>query len=203
MIQLRFSLFRQIKEPLGALVIHFADLESSVTGAINALMGVHGPIGKALESLMPNFFSRIELFHILAMMHTAHPELQTPLPDIISQLKKANDTRNNFIHNSWITATINEDYVLNSFGKARYKAEGGKIREREGAKDITAEAIWDAVDEAFRLSLIIYDWRFRFINLNDQSAWPPPLHDISLRRSPLRDELPDEMTTKSQALPQS
>jgi hypothetical protein len=45
MIQLRFSLFRQIKEPLGAFVIHFADLESSVTGAINALMGVHGPIG--------------------------------------------------------------------------------------------------------------------------------------------------------------
>jgi hypothetical protein len=110
MIQLRFSLFRQIKEPLGAFVIHFADLESSVTGAINALMGVHGPIGKALEDLMPNFFSRIELFHNLAMMHATHPELQKPLSKIISRLQKANVTRNNYVHNSWITATINEDY---------------------------------------------------------------------------------------------
>ena len=158
-------------------------------------MGVHGPIGKALEDLMPSFRNRIELFHNLAMMHATHPELQKPLSKIISRLQKAYDTRNNFVHNSWIAATINLDPQLNSFGKSRYKADGGKIHERKGAKDITAEAIWDAVDEAFRLSLIIYDWRFRFINLNDQSAWPPPLHDISLRRSPLRDYIPDEMTT--------
>lgn len=152
---------------------------------------------------MPNFFSRIELFHNLAMMQATHPELQKPLSKIISRLQKANVTRNNYVHNSWITATINEDYELNSFGKDRYKASHGKLNEIKEAKDITAKAIWEAADDAFRLSLIIYDWRFRFINLNDQSAWPPPLHDISLRRSPLRDDIPDEMTTKSQALPRS
>jgi len=118
------------------------------------------------------------------MRQATHPELQKPGSKIISRLQKANDTRNNFVHNSWITATINEDYKLNSFGKDRYEALGGKLKEIEEAKNITADAIWDAIDEAFRLSLTIYDWRFRFINVNDQSAWRPPLHDISLRRSP-------------------
>lgn len=60
--EFRFLLFDQIKEPLGALVIHFADLEASVTQTINSLMGVFGPMGQTLHSLMPNFSTRIELF---------------------------------------------------------------------------------------------------------------------------------------------
>lgn len=190
--ELRFNIFDPIKEPLGALVIHFADLEASVTQTINTFMGIFGPMGQTLHSLMPNFSSRIELFHNLAIMHAAsYSELEKPIISIVSRLKSLNPKRNNFLHDPWTSAIINIAPEKSSFGKKRYKADGGQLREVPKMTGIQPKDIWDTVDEAYRLALTIYRWRIQYIERDNPSFSLPSLPDISQQRSPLGHQIPD------------
>ena len=54
--------FAPLNEPLGAIVMVFAQLETKLTMTIDALLGIDHPAGTALEDLMQSVRTRIKLF---------------------------------------------------------------------------------------------------------------------------------------------
>jgi hypothetical protein len=60
--------FAPLNEPLGAIVMVFAQLEAKLTMTIDTLLGIDYPAGAALEDLMQSVTNRIRLFHTLAFL---------------------------------------------------------------------------------------------------------------------------------------
>jgi hypothetical protein len=113
--------FAPLNEPLGAIVMVFAQLEAKLTMTIDALLGINYPAGAALEDLMQSVTTRIKLFHTLAVLKTngIFIDKLEGNSGLRARLAKCNDYRNDYIHGLWIG--ISGD----SFTKVRYKADRG------------------------------------------------------------------------------
>src|SRR5690349_3487009 len=66
--------FITLHEPLGALVVHFADLEMMVGQIVNTLLRIDPVESLVLDWLMPNFNQRIELMHYLCVHRAINEE---------------------------------------------------------------------------------------------------------------------------------
>jgi hypothetical protein len=161
---LKVSEFKPLYEPLGALVMAFADLEATLTFTIDALMGLTHPEGRALEVLMVSFSARIQLFHTLALMHTRGKALQDEIPDLISRLDLAYTKRNDLVHGAWSIISKNGDF----FGKIKYRAKGG-LKQNERVHKVSTDDVWDAHKFIFVTSLKLAKWRDTF----NRSHYPP------------------------------
>lgn len=175
------QLFYALHEPLGALVMEFAELEAKVTSAINLLLRIDEREGTILEALMPNFAMRIELFHALAMIHLRHPNLEKEVTKIASSLHTANGIRNNLLHNEWTAVSLSP---TRTFGKNRSKAQSGKIRPITDVHDVSVDDAWDAVDYTFAVKQRIERWEICFRRPIPET-WPAPMSD-TISHSPRR-----------------
>jgi hypothetical protein len=162
--------FAPLNEPLGAIVVAFAQLESKLTMSIDALLGVEYPAGVALEDLMQSPTARIKLFHTLAVLKTSGIFLKK-LEGLRGKLDKCNGFQNNLIHGSWTGVRSN-----GSFTKVRYKADKG-LKPIESTINVTIDDLWSAHELIFGTSLELETWRFAYNHRDRPELWPASWRD--------------------------
>jgi len=168
-----------LHEPLGALVVQFANLESQVTRAIGSLLPIDYLDGVALEWLMQSFSIRIELFHFLANQKSLDQSHKNYAEKVVSALKQANTDRNDIIHGAW----TGQDGP-GRFHKVRLQATAGELRNIP-VHDITADLLWKEVKYVIALSQHVAMWVQFFRFKTAPPAWPIPSPDRFPQRSPL------------------
>jgi hypothetical protein len=199
------AIFNRLYQPLGKIVVTFADLEEQVTAALTTMLKTSWREGAAMESLMQNFSMRIELFYFLAMNLTqaqnqlailarsegakamkerqrqrAMEALQASAQAIFKDLKQANSDRNNLLHGAW--TGVEKDW--SAYSKHRVQAQDGKLIEIP-VKGITVELLREEARFIISLNMRVADWTARFRRRDLPHLWPRPLPDRYLLRSPL------------------
>jgi len=194
--------FRKLYRPLGAVAFVFADLEAELTRTIATLLGTTWREGAALEWLMQNANSRIELFYFLAMQATApivHGALTAALSSprnlqrdqaagtlamsaeaIYKELQQSNADRNNLLHGSW-TGLSQSD---NSYSKNRLQAAAGVLKPLP-VRGITVQLLNEETDYIISIHMRLADWSARLRRLDRPDLWPVALPGRFQLRSPL------------------
>jgi hypothetical protein len=188
--------FKRLHAPLGALVMEFASLEASVTGALNALTEMSYPDGAVLESLMQNFSLRIELFNFLSQQKSKHNELKKAATRCVTGLRQANSDRNNLLHGEWTGYNPDDD----TFTKIRLRTEDGELKDNQIHR-ISIDIIEREVKFIIALNTRVSHWRAWFSRQDEHAFWPAPLPDKFPLHAPLHSLLRDRRT-KPKAPPQ-
>jgi hypothetical protein len=161
-----------LNEPLGAIVMAFATLESKLSMTINALLGLQYPkahaMGIALDDLMQSTTSRIKLFHTLAVIHTDGIFIHklSGRSGLRASLETSNAHRNDLIHGEW--TGINND---GTFTKVRYKADRG-LHPVKSTINVSIDDLWKAHAFIFRTALRLEEWRSAFNWRDTPQLWP-------------------------------
>lgn len=188
--------FSPLNEPLGALAITFATLESKLTHAISNIMNIDYSTSVALEDLMQSPTARIKLFHTLAAIK-ANNLLDgfllyqiTKKNGLRIRLDTSNNYRNDLLHGPW--TLIHED---GSFGKVRYRANTG-LSPMSSVVGVKISDIWDAQAYIFETTLELECWRAVFNHHSRPDLWPPSWRKKYDGRHPLRSHRAPDHTAK-------
>jgi hypothetical protein len=160
--------FHPLREPLGAIVMAFAQLEAKLTMAINNLIGIDYQAGVALEDLMQSAAARIKLFHTLAALKTKGILLKRlkGKTGLRERLDKSNSYRNDYIHGEW--TGINHD---NTYIKIRYKANTG-LHIVRSTMSVSIPDLWAAHNFIFVTAVQLEEWRFSYNYRERPELWP-------------------------------
>ena len=163
--------FAPLNEPLGAIVMAFAQLEGKLTMTINALLSIDHREGVALEDLMQSATARIKLFHTLAVLKTSGIFLEklNGKTGLRVKLQKCNDLRNDYIHGLWTGFNCTGD----SFTKVRYKADTG-LHPVKSTINVSVPDLWEAHQFIFGTALELETWRFAYNHRNHPEHWLSP-----------------------------
>jgi hypothetical protein len=161
--------FAPLNEPLGAIVMAFAQLEATLTMSINDLLGIDYKLGIALDDLIQGTITRIKLFHTLAILKTTGLFVEK-VKALRTRLLKSNDFRNNYIHGQW--TGIRPD---GSFIKVRYKADRG-LHPVSQTIAVSVDALWDAHKYIFVTALELAQWRHAYNFRRKPELWPTSWH---------------------------
>ena len=159
---LQVSEFKPLYEPIGALVLAFAELEATLTFTIDPLMGLTYAEGRALEALMMSFSARVQLFHTLALMHTRGKGLRDEIPELVSRLDEAYTKRNDLIHGAWSMISGNK------YGKIKFRAKAG-LKQIDRVHQVSVDDLWEAHKFIMGTMLSLLKWRDKF----NRSHYPP------------------------------
>jgi hypothetical protein len=195
-------IFHKLYRPLGEIAFTFADMEEQVTEALTTMLGTSWREGAAMESLVQNFSTRIELFYFLALSLTgpknylahmtrtekesltvqqkAELALKGSAKAIYADLQQANSDRNNLLHGAWTGLSVHEI----AFSKHRVTARDGKLTEIP-VREISAALLKDEARFIVSLRMRVADWTQRFRRRQTPDIWPPALPEKYLLRSPL------------------
>lgn len=191
--------FRKLYAPLGEIVVVFADLEESLTDALRVLMGASWRGSLAVEGLMQNVTSRIELFYFLAMQATNPSETDRPnskagqqIQDGAAQLRiganglygslqQANSDRNNLLHGAWHGISPDGE----SYAKNRFLVRSGEFKPIR-LVDVSITLLTAEVAYMISVNLRLTDWTARLRRLHLPHLWPAPLPDKYRLHSPLQ-----------------
>ena len=150
--------FAPLHEPLGAIVMVFAQLEAKLTMTVDTLLGITYPDGVALEDLMQSTTARIKLFHTLAALKTTGIFIDklNGKTGLRARLDKCNAYRNDYVHGLW--TGLHPD---GSFTKVRYKADTG-LHSVKSTVGVSLTKLWEAHEFIFVTALDLESWRFAF-----------------------------------------
>jgi hypothetical protein len=190
---------RDVKEPLGELVMQFANLEDATTAAINSLIRLRPREGWVLEALMQNFSARIDLFSALVELNCSDKELKNIALKLASRMREANSDRNNLIHDAWTIYFPDSD----TLGKVRYKVENGKLRQLAIVHEVRPKDVKDTADFVERITLALNHWRWCFQQKDRPESWPAPLPEKFYAGSPLHSRARNRRTKATPRPPRS
>jgi hypothetical protein len=161
--------FSRLREPLGALVLEFSNVESEVTGLIDALLGIEHTAGVALEWMMQNFSLRIELFYFLASQKSCDIETKTMADELYTALKQANADRNDLIHGQWNGYSPIDD----TYSKVRLKVQNGKMTSIP-VHGISLYVLAEEVQYIFKIGFVLATFRSRLLHPESLNRFPSP-----------------------------
>lgn len=194
-----FNQHAALYEPLGAFVVHFADVEERVMHALVTLMRLSPENGFAVEALTQNFQTRIELLDIMSQNYLKSKEDKKLAKAVANHLRTVNSDRNNLIHDAW--ADVHPAQSPNEFNKFRSRATSGQLK-RIDLTAITPDLIWKEVEHVIRVGLLV---TFLPISLHDAESVSqpslPPWLDTLPKRSPLAQLLRDSKAKDSRKRP--
>jgi hypothetical protein len=161
--------FRKLYKPIGAIVMAFSRLESTLTMTIDALSGLTPAEGRVYEALMISFTVRVKLFNTLAMMHTKQKELREDIKGLVFRLKQSNEKRNSLIHGE-LTGISSKG----EFGKVKYRA-GKELKQIDSLHKVAIDDMWEAHNYILATAFEIAKWRSKF-NRAHCTYFPPGVY---------------------------